>query len=175
MLPMMYMALVDDEEIPAFEKLYSECSQKAYHAAFDILHNEALAEECVSEAFLAAARNFKKINKLEPHKQLKYVVICSENSAKDKINKERINVKTEEYDDEFFTDESYSEYDMVYWSECLKKLNKTDMQILYLRCVLQLDYKQICKSLNISYDAARARVSAARNNLKKIIEKEDSQ
>ena len=175
MLPMMYMALVDDEEIPAFEKLYIECNQKAYYVAYDILHNEALAEECVSEAFLAVARNFKKVNKLEPHKQLKYVVICSENSAKDKLKKEKINVKTEEYDDEFFIDENYSEYDIVYWSECLKKLNKTDMEILYLRCILQLDYKEICKSLNISYEAARARVSAAKNNLRKIIEKEDSQ
>ena len=74
----------------------------------------------------------KKVNKLEPHKQLKYVVICSENNAKDKIKIEKINMKAEEYDDEFFIDENYSEYDMVYWSECLKKLNKTDMDILYL-------------------------------------------
>ena len=104
MLPMIYMALIDDDDQPQFEELYEKYRQKAYYAAFDILHNEALAEECVSEAFLAVARNFKKVNKLEPHKQLKYVVICSENSAKNKIKKEKVNIKTEEYDDEFFTD-----------------------------------------------------------------------
>ena len=175
MLPMMYMALVDDEEIPAFEKMYIECNQKAYYVAYDILHNEALAEECVSEAFLAVARNFKKVNNLEPHKQLKYVVICSENSAKDKIKKEKVNVKTEEFDDEVFTDESYDKYDMLYWKECIRKLNKTDMEILYLRCILQLDYKEICKSLNISNAAARTRFCAAKNNLRKIIRKEDSE
>lgn len=175
MLPMIYMALIDDDDLPQFEELYEKYRQEAYYSAFNILHNEALAEECVSEAFLAVARNFKKVNNLETHKQLKYVVICSENSAKDKIKKEKVNVNNEEYDDEFFTDTSYDEYDMLFWKECIRKLNKTDMEILYLRCILQLDYKEICKSLNISYEAARARVSAARNNLKKIIEKEDSQ
>ena len=175
MLPMIYMALVDDDDLPQFEELYEKYRQKAYYAAFDILHNEALAEECVSEAFLAVARNFKKVNKLEPHKQLKYVVICSENSAKNKIKKEKVNIKTEEYDDEFFTDESYDEYDMLFWKECIRKLNKTDMEILYLRCILQLDYKQISRSLNISNAAARARFCAAKNNLRKIIRKEDSE
>ena len=173
MLPMIYMALVDDEDIPAFEKLYNENKSKAYYCAFDILNNQALAEECVSDAFFAVARNFKKVKELEPHKQVKYIVICCENNARNKMKKEKISTQTEEYDDEeYFTDEGYAEYDMVCWRECLKKLSQTDMEILYLRCVLQLDYKTISKSLGISSEAARARAFAARNNLKAILKKD---
>ena len=176
MLPIMYMALIEEEDIQAFEMLYNKYKQKAYYAAFDILQNNALAEECVSDAFLAVARNFKKINNLEPNKQLKYIVVCSRNSAIDMTKKERVNIIDDEYDDEnYFTDESYQGFDKLYWRECIKKLNETDMQILYLRCILQLDFKQICRSLNISYEAARARLYAARNNLKKILEKEDKE
>ena len=36
MLPMIYMSIVDDEDIPAFERIYEECKDKAYMTAFDI-------------------------------------------------------------------------------------------------------------------------------------------
>lgn len=174
MLPMITMALVEEPDMQAFEKLYRTYRQKAYYAAFDVLNNEALAEECVSEAFLAVAKNFQIVNKLEPNKQLRYIVICSRNYAVNMLKKEKPNTVSKQYDDEeYFADDSCFEYDMLYWKESLNKLNKTDKDILYLRCILQLDYKTISKTLNISYEAARARVFAARNNLKKIMEKED--
>lgn len=175
MLPMIYMAIVDDDDIPAFEKLYNKYKHKAYLVAMDFLNNTVLAEDCVSEAFIAIARNFQIVNKLEPNKQLKYVVICIKNTAKDILKKEKINLNTEEYDDEsYFTDSSYSEYSLVDWKECLKRLNQTDMDILYLRCVLRLEYKEICQMLGISHSAARGRVFAAKANLRKLLGKEDS-
>ncbi len=176
MIPMMYMALIDDEnDKKAFEKLYKQYRNKAYLVAMDCLNNNALAEECVSEAFLSIAKNFQTVNNLEPNKQLKYVVISIRNTAKDTLKKEKINLNTEEYDDDsFFTEEGFSEYGIVDWNESIKMLTQTDKDILYLRCILQLDYKAIAKTLGISQGAARVRVYTARENLKKLLGKEDS-
>lgn len=172
----MYMALIDDEnDKKAFEKLYKKHKNKAFLVAMDCLNNIALAEECVSEAFLSIAKNFQIVNNLEPNKQLKYVVISIRNTSKDLLKKEKHNLNTEEYDDDsFFTEEGFSEYSIVDWSESIKKLSQADKDILYLRCILQLDYKAISKMLGISQGAARVRVFTARENLKKLLGKEDS-
>ena len=56
------MALIDDDDdISAFEILYKECKSKAYIIAYNILKNESLAEECVSEVFFPLRRISKKL------------------------------------------------------------------------------------------------------------------
>ena len=176
MIPMMYMELIDDEEDKkAFEKLYKKHRNKAFLVAMDCLNNIALAEECVSETFLSIAKNFQTVNKLESNKQIKYIVISIRNTAKDALKKEKINLNTEEYNDEnYYLEDSYSEFDIIAWRSCISQLSQTDKDILYLRCILNLDYKEISKILGISQGAARARAFAAKENLKKLLEKEDS-
>lgn len=132
-------------------------------------------KKCISEAFLSIAKNFQIVNTLEPNKQLKFIVISIRNTAKDTLKKEKSNLNTEEYDDDsFFTEEGFSEYSIVDWNESIKMLTQTDKDILYLRCILQLEYKEIAKTLGISQGAARVRVYTARENLKKLLGKEDS-
>ncbi len=176
MIPMIYMELIDDEEDKkAFEKLYNKYKNKAYLVAMDCLNNNSLAEECVSEAFLSIARNFQIVNNLEPNKQLKYIVISIRNTAKDTMKKEKINLNTEEYNDEnYYLADSYSEFDIIAWRSCISQLSQTDKDILYLRCILNLNYKEISKILGISQGAARVRVFTAREKLKKLLGKEDS-
>ena len=176
MIPIVCMALIDDEnDKKEFEKLYYIFRNKAYMVAMDCLNNSALAEDCVSETFISIARSFQIVHKLEPNKQQKYIVISIRNSAKDILKKEKVNLNTEEYDDEsYFTEMDFSEYDLIVWKECIDQLNQTDKDILYMRCIMQLDYKEISKALGINQGAARARVFAAKEHLKAILRKEDS-
>jgi RNA polymerase sigma-70 factor (ECF subfamily) len=172
MLPI-YEVLVDDEDINAFEKLYNTHKNKAYLVAYDILHNESLAEECVSETFLSIAKNFKKVNNLESYEQQKYIVISIRNKAFNTLSKEKNNMTNLSYDDEiYFNDDSYSDFDLETWKESIRQLNKTDKEILYLICIQGFDYKEIAESFGISYAAAKQRFWTAKNNLKKIILKE---
>ena len=76
MIPVINAALIEDPELPAFEKLYKDNKTKAYHIAFEILKIESLSEDCVSETFLAIANNFQKVNNLKPYEQQKYIVIA---------------------------------------------------------------------------------------------------
>lgn len=169
------MDLVDETDLNAFETIYNKYKQKAFLVAKDILCNDALAEECVSEVFLSIAKSFQIINNLNANKQLKYIVICSRNKALDLLKKEKKHsMEAVEFDDEeYFTDNDYSKFEMEHWRRCIGKLNQTDRDSLYLRCVLQLDYKKISRSLGISRNAARARVFKAKAHLKEIIRKEE--
>ena len=89
MLPMIYMALVDDEDLPAFESLYENNKDGAFKSANKILHNDALSEECVQEVFLAIAKNFKTISIRDAQEQVKYLYICIRNRAYNIIKKEK--------------------------------------------------------------------------------------
>ena len=89
MLPMIYMALVDDEDLPAFESLYENNKDGAFKSANKILQNDALSEECVQEVFLAIAKNFKTISNRDAQEQVKYLYICIRNRAYNIIEKEK--------------------------------------------------------------------------------------
>lgn len=172
MLPI-YMVLVDDDDVSDFEVLYRECRNKAYIIAYKILKNESLAEECVSEVFLSVAKNFKKVNNLTSYEKQKYVVISVRNKAFNILTKEKNNTSNLPYEDDiYFNDDKYSEFDKDKWSDFIRKLNKTDRDILYLVCVQGMDYKEIVDSFGISYAAAKQRYWTAKNNLKRIILKE---
>ena len=172
MLPI-YMVLVDDDDVSDFEVLYRACRNKAYIIAYKILKNESLAEECVSEVFLSVAKNFKKVNNLTSYEKQKYVVISVRNKAFNILTKEKNNTSNLPYEDDiYFNDDKYSEFDKDKWSDLIRKLNKTDRDILYLVCVQGMDYKEIADSFGISYAAAKQRYWTAQNNLKKIILKE---
>ena len=175
MLPMIYMSLIDDEDLPAFRELYEKYKHKVYHTAFDILGTEALAEACVSETFFKVAIYFQTVKALKPNHQLKYIIVCGKNTALNMAQKERPNIVINKFDNEvYFSDDSYNKYDEVCWKECIAKMNKTDIEILYLRLVMELDYKQISNMLSISSEAARTRAYNAKNNLRKLILNEEA-
>lgn len=173
MLPMIYMTLVDDKDIPAFEELYEKCKEKAYMTAYDILNDHTLTEECVSEVFLAIARNFQKVNNLTSYEKLRYIVISSRNRSLDIKEKEQKHRDTEPYDEESYPDEkALSEINMTAWKELIKMLKPTDKDILYLRYIKNLEYKDISELLGISTSAAKQRFWEAKRKLIKMLDEE---
>jgi len=174
LLPIMYMALVDDDDLPSFETLYEKHKQKAYLTAFAILKNESLAEDCVSETFLSIAKNFHNVNKLNSYEQQKYIFISIRNRALNILTKEKEHLTDIAYDDEiYFHDEQYSSYDLSDWKESISRLNKTDKDILYLISILGMSYKDAATALGISYAATKQRFWTAKSNLRKLILGED--
>ena len=81
MLPMIYMALVDEEDVPAFEEIYNRTYKKLYSIAFSILKDHQMTEDALSEMFLNISLNFKKINNLSLHKLDAYLVRSIRNTC----------------------------------------------------------------------------------------------
>lgn len=93
------MTLIDDDDKSEFRKIYDSLERKLFVFSMSKLHNNALAEEAVSETFLALAENFKKIHSLEPAEIVAYTVIINRNVCIDiltKENKHSINVQIDE-------------------------------------------------------------------------------
>lgn len=170
MLPMIYMSVIDDDDVPDFEEIYKKCRDKAYMTAFDILRDHTLAEDCVSEVFLAAARNFKKIHNLKSYETVRYIVISSRNRALDiaaKENRSKTAELTEE--DEYIDDTALSDIDLVLWKELIRSLAPTDRDILYLHLIKGYDYKDISSMLGISTAAAKQRFWEAKKKLIRML------
>ena len=140
--------------------------------AYKILNDNTLAEDCVSEVFLAVARNFQKVNKLNADEQCKYIVSSIRNRAFNIIKKEKISRESVPYDDEIISNKSYSEMKLIELKDIAKKLNDTDMDIIYWKDVHGLDYQTIADSFGISYAAAKQRHWTAKNNLQNLLLKE---
>ena len=170
MLPMIYMAVIDDDDVPDFEEIYKKYRDKAYMTAFDILADAMLAEDCVADVFMALARNFQKIHKLKSYEIARYIVISSRNRAYDIAEKEKRSRTAELTDGLEISDENtLSDISIALWKELIGRLKPTDRDILYLRLIKEYDYRDISAILGISYDAAKQRFWEAKKKLLKML------
>lgn len=166
------MSLIDNaSDMKKFERLYNDTKLRAYRTAYKILHNEAMAEDAVSEAYFKIAKCFQKIYKLEPHKLASYVVITVRNTALNMLKKER-RIETVEYNDEVDLSPHIDNVAAERLAELIAELSDTDKEIIYLRYTLGLGYDEISAALGISPEAARRRMSYAKRSLKKLLERE---
>lgn len=168
------MALIDDVyEQSAFERLYLDNRQNAYAVAYKILHDEALAEDAVSETFLQIAKVFDKISHQDMRRLHHYVASATRNTALNMLKKEKRSAENISFsDDVLYNYDSQSSDANAELKRCIAKLTYTDHEILYLRISRELKFSEISSLLGISQTAARQRFWVAKNNLKKIIEKE---
>lgn len=173
MIPMMYMALIDDEEDKkAFEKLYYENRILLYSIAMKITNNNALAEEAVSDAFLSIAKNYQTVNILNAHKKHKYLIITIRNAANMILRKEKNDLNNLPLDATIITDDDIANADLQILKKCMRNLNQTDKEIIYLYYSLGMDHKQISDTLGISRTASRKRLQKAKQTLKRLLEEE---
>lgn len=176
MLPVVFLGLVDDSDLPKFEKLYKEFRKQAYIEAYKILKNKEQAEECTAEAFLSAAKMYKKIGEMPFEEQKKYMYIAVRNKAIDIRRTEKLYNGSEPYDDAvYFDQEKYKEEDLLVFKESIRELSQTDQYILYMISVQGLTYKDVAKTLNITYNAAKQRFWTAKTRLKSILEGKDGE
>lgn len=172
MLPIVFMDLIDESDIPAFEKMYEANKALAYSRAYRILQNSAIAEECVSDTFFALARIFQRVKQLNEDEQRRYIVISVRNRAYSIIAKEHNPQESLEYIDTVLSKDIYNDIGVIELKELIKKLSNTDSEIIYLVSVLGMSYKEIADSYGINYSAVKQRFFAAKKNLAKLLSEE---
>lgn len=174
MFNMCMLIIEDDEDKKQFEELYIKYEKIFYSIAFSILKNHELSEEACSEAFLSIAKHFDFVSKLDSKDLPAYLKVVISNTSKNIYKKEKKYTETAEIIDDFsyFSDEVLSAVNYNFIIECINELSETDGVILWLYFFHGLSGKEIANTLHITYEAVRKRLQTAKNNLKKLLEKE---
>lgn len=96
------LAMINNEDDKkSFEKLYGQYYRLAFSVAFNILKNNALAEDSCSEAFLSIAKCFEKLRIQNLTNRRRYIVITVKNTSINMYNKEKKRAETVSLDDDF--------------------------------------------------------------------------
>ena len=171
MLPMIYMVLVDDEDLPKFEELYKKYRQQLYAIAYSILNNEQDAEDAVQIAFQNIANDFKKISQIPCNELPSCLVIICRNAAINIYRKNKKRAAHSAYMNEKITADDIFEScdDKAALIDAIKKLPDEYKDILFLYDMQGLTSKEIAKMLGIKESAVRVRAFRARKILKDIL------
>ncbi len=173
-----FLSLIDapsDKE--KFTKIYSTYTKLMMSVAMSVLHNPALAEEAVQEAFLKIAKNISAFSSAECNKTAGLVVIIVRNASIDLLRKERRQAAVS-YDDGVLQGGPDGAPDVSGLlggglSEVLNTLSELECgcrDILTLKYVYGYKNAEIAKLLGITEQNAAVRLFRARKALKSKLE-----
>ncbi|MBR7008823.1 MAG: sigma-70 family RNA polymerase sigma factor [Ruminococcus sp.] len=171
MLPMIYMALVDESDLPDFEQLYIKYKQQLYRVAFSILHNEQDSEDALQNAFINIANNFKKISEIPCNELTAYLVIICRNAAINIYNTNKTIAQRTAALDETVTSEDVIACadDKEALIQAIKQLPQEYKDIIFLYELRDFSAKETAKLLGISENLVRVKAHRARKMLKSIL------
>lgn len=164
----------DDKATEIYLKYYSTMLYKAY----SILHNKESAKDAVSEAMIKIIKNIDKIGEVSSYKTRGYIVIIVKNTAFDILKKQKampedpVDLVEDMPDsvisliDNFVSEENYQKI-----INAIHSLPDSLRDVMYMSAVEEYDNKSISKMLNLSYDVVKMRLSRAKKEVRKILNK----
>ena len=152
------------------EQIYRVYLRKMRQAAFNVLHDEKLAEDAVHESFIKIIKAPEKLREVAKERWASWLVVLAANTAKDMLRKE---VKAGMPVDEDFWKQQPApgrvEARSLLLNE-IKCLSEKYRQTLVFYYVFGYDITEIANALEISPDNVRQRLSRARKMLRDILE-----
>ena len=152
-----YFTLVDESERKDYEKLYVHHKEKIFSVCFGICGNYHDSEECTSEVFFYAAKNYDRIKSLDSHKLESYLYLAAKHITLNHIRKEKKNMNSLPLDEHTENIEDFNAYEVADIKLCLEGLSADDRELLYMRYVLELDCGTISGCFGINETAGKDR------------------
>ena len=164
---LMFMTMIDsEEERSKMEIIYKRYHNLMFYIARDMLGNDSDAEDAVQESFLHMIPINEKITEPECHNTRSLCVIIVKRVAIDMLRK-RLNHATDvsfdtvdaTLDDPSAAAQLEAAAENADLSSALKSLSERDRDILELRFMIGLSYREISEVMQISEVNARQIVS----------------
>jgi len=178
------MAIENEDDRGKVQKIYELYYGTMLYIAKSILHENNLAEDAVSEAFIKIIDNLEKINAIDCYQTRGFVVIIVRNISLNMLKNKNRNKTTPLYDyieyieceETLFQDALFDNITIKEAREeiaaSIAKLNKNYSDILFLKMDQEYSNDEIGKILGLSNDNVKMRLSRARKALKQELLKE---
>jgi RNA polymerase sigma-70 factor (ECF subfamily) len=165
------MALVDDDDLPQFEEIYTQYKQQLYGIAYKILNNEQDAEDAVQITFQNIANDFKKISQIPCNELPSCIVIICRNAALNIYRKNKKRAARSAYitDEIAAADVIKSCEDKAALMNAIRQLPDEYKDILFLFDLQGFSAKHTAKMLGIKANAVRVKSFRARKMSKDIL------
>ncbi|MCR4780850.1 MAG: sigma-70 family RNA polymerase sigma factor [Ruminiclostridium sp.] len=176
-----YMAMLDEPGDKAqFEEAYNRYKGKMLSIAYKITGNYHDAEEAVSSAFFAIARNFGKLRERTPQERAAFYCVVTKNCSYDLLRKKDSRNEIPLDDDGFevedestdVSDEALSDIGYSRIVDAIRSLPEQYAQVLYMRCVTGLPTKEIAEITGETDAGIRKRLERARARLREILDEQ---
>jgi RNA polymerase sigma-70 factor, ECF subfamily len=177
-----YIALIaDDASAQKFELLYREYRHTMLWVAKSILHDHALAEDAVHEAFLKVLNHMEKIFPENCNETRAFVVIIVKNLSLDMLRKQKRQAEVDFGEWEpFLQDDQINPEEQLLKNEridvlvsALKKVKPSYTDVLTLSLVYEYSNQDIAQLLNITPENVRVRLYRGRMQLVQHLKDDD--
>lgn len=175
MLPV-YLAMIDtDEDRTKFTNMYALYGRLMFYIAYEILHDEQLAEDAVQEAFLRIAKNMHKVGEVSCPQTRNFSVIITRNVAITLKKQNSHDLETDMVVLEYRAksdDELFNTISQKLLTECILRLPDMYSDTLYLHHLYGYSFPEISSLLSVSVETVKKRAQRARDLLRRMIEEE---
>lgn len=166
------------EDSEKIKRIYEIYEQPMYRIAFAVLRRCDLAEDAVSDAFIRIIDRLKKIKAPDSPKTKAYIVKVIKSTSINIYRKnKRLLIRESPIDDSIrqipdisqnVEEHVESEMDRQNKRNLINTLNETDRNIIDLRCVKQLSWKEVAERTSLTESTARKRFERAGKHLTKM-------
>lgn len=160
-----------------FELLYQNYKHPMQQAAFGILNDRGLAEDAVQEAFIRMGRNMERVVLADEKQAGKFLMVLARNAAIDIYRKRSRQMKKEILVNEMEEMELFTEgleADLDEDERVQKLLGKIPVKyrdVLFMKYSHCMENGEIAKTLGISEENVRQRITRGKSKVRKILEK----
>ncbi len=171
-----FLSFSSEDDKIKFEYLYEKYKRLLYKKAYEIVRDNALAEDAVSEAYFRVYKNLGKIDDPASGKSAAFLVVIVKNAALTILKKRKD--QTKEIDDIDIPYNADIELKLISkerideLGKLVGQLSENLRQPFLLSYVYDMPYKRIAELLNLSETAVTVRIHRARKKLANLIEKE---
>lgn len=162
------MILSGDKE--GLKNIYTEYISFIYRITYDVLMNKTIAEDVTSEFFIKLWNNSDKYKTGNGHKM--WLARIARNMAIDYLRKYKKEFLSDETYDVSYDDTENTVLDNIALQETLSCLKEKERQIVNMKIVANLTFKEISKILGLPMGTVTWRYQNAINKLRRCMSNE---
>ena len=157
-----------NDESEKLRLLYELYEQPMYRIAYAVLHDEGLAEDAVSDAFIRIMHRIERFSDCKSEKTKAYIVKVIKSTSINIYRKNKRRYSEEVSIDNAIqvADKAQEQCDTESVNDILRGLGETDRRIVTLRCIEEMSWKEVADKLSLTEANVRKRFERTKKRLK---------